>query len=54
MVESAQVPAEVSYEVTFEMKKHFTPSELTGNDSFFILQNSNTHSSFMMLIKMEQ
>lgn len=29
MVESQ--PVEVSYDVPFEMKKNFTPSELTGN-----------------------
>ena len=29
MVESS-VPVEITYDVSFEMKKHFTPSELTG------------------------
>lgn len=29
MVEST-VKVDVSYDVNFEMKKHFTPSELTG------------------------
>jgi hypothetical protein len=29
MVESTQ-PVEISYDVSFEMKKNFTPSELTG------------------------
>jgi hypothetical protein len=30
MVEASQPPAELTYEVSFEMKKNFTPTELTG------------------------
>lgn len=31
MVESNVSPDKQSYDVSFEMKKHFTPSEITGN-----------------------
>lgn len=37
MVEATQ-PVEISYDVSFEMKKHFTPSELTGNSINLINQ----------------
>lgn len=43
MVESSQT-TEISYDVNFEMKKHFTPSEITGTiylfDPFQELQHS--------------
>ena len=45
------------YEVSFEMKKNFSPSELAGTKLICItntlFQNSNTPSSFMMLIRMD-
>jgi hypothetical protein len=52
MVESTAV----SYDVSFEIKKHFTPSELTGKilpltHSF---QNCSMLLSFTMLIRMDQ
>ena len=33
MVEANISPDKQSYEVSFEMKKHFSPSEITGNIS---------------------
>ena len=33
MVEATQPPVEISYDVSFEMKKNFTPTELTGKSS---------------------